>query len=468
MPLLARSKRSLAPALAQPPRWLTPSRPTCAPCCPGCCWSGWAETRHSVGGGRTLPWASPSCPSSRRGSPVPGEPNISRTRAGIQPDDTCRTHARRHSERSTRAFVAPPPSRTTAPGRSLAPSGDGPHPQPTLVASACRRPLADAVPRPAHSRPPRGRWSDRVAGSGRTWIGQRPLPGREHRASSVPAREPMPLPPDLDHLLAPFVPRRGSCDGAPGTRTDRGPTRHPPVAVAAVLFGASAPASRIATETSAPVLAGLLYIGAAVAVTPSVLHRGLDIGGAPCRGAPRLAIAVGVGGLLDLFLAAGFRRGPRRPLRRCSSISSWWPQRSSRSLFREHLGPRVSSSARSRSWPPASSSRPSRHSRPSARAVPSVGACICWGLDYASPPSSTASRPEQITIVKGVVAGGTNLLLGLALGGSLPSGGTTAGVCACHRCPRIRGLDHALGRRRTRPSAPPAGSSSSRRRRSSE
>src|SRR6476620_659250 len=76
--------------------------------------------------------------------------------------------------------------------------------------------------------------------------------------------------------------------------------------LAAVLFGATVPlASRLADEVNAPTLAGLLYIGAALAVAPLAAR-----GGSPLRvvhrGGRPLLVAVAAGGFLGpLLLVAG-------------------------------------------------------------------------------------------------------------------------------------------------------------------
>ena len=63
-------------------------------------------------------------------------------------------------------------------------------------------------------------------------------------------------------------------------------------AIAAVLFGVSAPlAAQLADDLGAFSLAGLLYVGAAVAVVP-VLGRARPSRVTARRAAPRLAIAV--------------------------------------------------------------------------------------------------------------------------------------------------------------------------------
>ena len=84
---------------------------------------------------------------------------------------------------------------------------------------------------------------------------------------------------------------------------------------AAVLFGASAPAaSLLAGNMPTLVLAGLLYIGAAAAVTPFALAHRPSRAALKAAGLP-LPTAVVVGGALGphCWLPAWLGRRPRRP-----------------------------------------------------------------------------------------------------------------------------------------------------------
>ena len=56
----------------------------------------------------------------------------------------------------------------------------------------------------------------------------------------------------------------------------------------------------------------------------------------------------------------------------------------------------------------------------SRRALLIAGACWCWGVDNCVTANLNELAPAQITFVKGVVAGGANLLIGLAVGGAVP------------------------------------------------
>lgn len=56
---------------------------------------------------------------------------------------------------------------------------------------------------------------------------------------------------------------------------------------------------------------------------------------------------------------------------------------------------------------------------PSAVAV--IGACLCWAIDNNLTRKVSASDAAQIASIKGLVAGGSNLALGILMGGTLPS-----------------------------------------------
>src|SRR4029079_12889663 len=52
-----------------------------------------------------------------------------------------------------------------------------------------------------------------------------------------------------------------------------------------------------------------------------------------------------------------------------------------------------------------------------------VGACACWGLDNSVTSRIDQVSPQHVTFLKGVVAGGVNLALGLAITGAGEVGG---------------------------------------------
>jgi drug/metabolite transporter (DMT)-like permease len=55
-----------------------------------------------------------------------------------------------------------------------------------------------------------------------------------------------------------------------------------------------------------------------------------------------------------------------------------------------------------------------------------VGACLCWALDNNLTRKVAGADPVVTAMTKGLAAGGFNLALGFALGGTLPGAGMTA------------------------------------------
>ena len=192
--------------------------------------------------------------------------------------------------------------------------------------------------------------------------------------------------------------------------------------MAAALFGASTPAASVlAGDLPALVLAGLLYVGAAIAVTPSVIaHRptaeSLRAGRRP------LAVAVVFGGALGpVLLVAGLSRTSAATASLLLNFELIATIVVAAALFREHLGTRllaavvlVGGAGVVLVWQPGATIDPG--------GLLIVGACLCWGLDNSVTARIDQLSPEQVTFAKGLVAGGANLALGVALASSLDLG----------------------------------------------
>ncbi len=201
-------------------------------------------------------------------------------------------------------------------------------------------------------------------------------------------------------------------------------------AAAAVLFGATTPlASRLADDTSAPVLAGLLYVGAAVAVAPFVRRQAIE----PVawrRGRRRLTVAVVAGGLLGpLLLTAGLARTPAATASLLLNLELVATTVLAAVLFHEHIGRRVATGTLA---VVAAGAVLAWNGSPEPRlgALLIAGACLCWGLDNCVTADLDEIAPEHITLAKGVIAGGTNLLIGLVLGAPMPSTGVLLAALA--------------------------------------
>jgi drug/metabolite transporter (DMT)-like permease len=188
--------------------------------------------------------------------------------------------------------------------------------------------------------------------------------------------------------------------------------------VSAVLFGAATPASKLLLGSLAPFqLAGLLYLGAALAMLPgaaiehrrgtrAVLDHGnvLRLGGAVLLGgvigpvlllfALRLTLAGSISLLLNLELVA------------TALLGVLW--------FREHLGPAgwlgVAGVALASALLAGAGGWPGL-----VAAGLTAAACVAWAVDNHLTALVDGVTPAGSTLVKGTVAGAVNLAIGLAL-----------------------------------------------------
>ena len=183
---------------------------------------------------------------------------------------------------------------------------------------------------------------------------------------------------------------------------------------AAILFGASAPAaSRLAGEVPTLALAGLLYLGAAVAVSPVVVRQRVSPRGLRA-GWRSTAVAVVFGGALGpALLVAGLARVPAATASLLLNFELVATLVIAAVVFREHLGNRLVAAAALVGaagallvWQPGSAF--------DVGGLLVVGACVCWGIDNSVTARIDQLSPEQITFTKGAVAGSLNLVLGLA------------------------------------------------------
>ncbi len=183
--------------------------------------------------------------------------------------------------------------------------------------------------------------------------------------------------------------------------------------IAAMLFGVSAPAaSRLADDMGAFTLAGLLYLGAAIAVSPFARHT------PPTRIAlraslPNLTLAVVLGGAVGpVLLAVGLGLVPAATASLLLNLELVFTTIVAGVLFREHLGRHVIAGT---ALVVTGSIVLSWAGDPDLRwgAVVIAAACLCWAIDNSATAAIDEITPSQITLVKGVIAGGTNLVIGL-------------------------------------------------------
>jgi drug/metabolite transporter (DMT)-like permease len=186
--------------------------------------------------------------------------------------------------------------------------------------------------------------------------------------------------------------------------------------LAAVLFGASAPASKLLLASFGPfTLAGLLYLGAALAVAPSALHARSAAPLVPRDAASRrlLAGAIGLGGIVGpVLLLVALRASGAGSVSLLLNLEMAATAALGALFFREPLGPAgwcgvagvvgagIALSAGA-GWPGF------------AAAGLVAGACIAWGLDNHWTALQAGLTPVQTTLWKGAAAGSVNLSLGL-------------------------------------------------------
>jgi drug/metabolite transporter (DMT)-like permease len=197
----------------------------------------------------------------------------------------------------------------------------------------------------------------------------------------------------------------------------------------AALFGVSTPAAKFLVGSIYPVtLAGLLYCGAGIGV--AILRRILPsiVTGAPEVSVTRaelpwLAGAIGAGGMLGpLLLMLGLARTDAAAASllltlegAATALMAWF-------IFHENFDRRIAVGMASLvagavvlSW----SGAPSFDSIIGPLAI--AGACVVWGLDNNLTRKVSLADPLQIAMLKGLIAGPFNLILGLGISREAPS-----------------------------------------------
>ena len=188
--------------------------------------------------------------------------------------------------------------------------------------------------------------------------------------------------------------------------------------LSAMLFGAATPASKLLLEGFTPFqLAGLLYLGAALAVAPAAFKQGGFALPARSdhRNRIRLIGAVLFGGILGpVALLFGLQ------LAEAASVSLWLNLELAATavlgvfVFKDHLGllgwlgvVAAMLASLLLVWVPGSSGFFS--------IILVLIACICWGLDNHLTALIDGITPSQSTLWKGAVAGTVNLAIGASL-----------------------------------------------------
>ena len=190
----------------------------------------------------------------------------------------------------------------------------------------------------------------------------------------------------------------------------------------AMLFGIAAPLSKmLLADLNYFLLAGLLYLGAALGLIPFILSRTLPrVEQIDKKNIIRILGSIFFGGILGpVFLLLGLK------IANAASVSLWLNLELAATavlgwlFFKDHLD--------IRGWVGVAGAIAAGilitvHEGQSGllAALLVFTACICWGLDNHFTALIDAVTPTQVTFFKGVVAGSLNSAIGIFVASSLP------------------------------------------------
>ena len=196
----------------------------------------------------------------------------------------------------------------------------------------------------------------------------------------------------------------------------------------AVLFGLSAPAAKLLLAASDPwMLAGILYSGAGVGLLVVDLasrgRAGLAQARLSRRELPWLAAAVLSGGVIGpVLLLAGLSRVEASAASLLLTLEGVLTALIAWFVFRENVDRRIAvgmacivAGAVVLNW------QTSISIGDLVGPAAILGACLAWAIDNNLTRKVSLADPVQIAMIKGLVAGPVNLVLGLLAGASLPA-----------------------------------------------
>jgi len=199
--------------------------------------------------------------------------------------------------------------------------------------------------------------------------------------------------------------------------------------LAAILFGVSAPLSKLLLEGVDPIiLAGLLYLGAGGAmalllVSGQLFQAGEAEAHIERRDIPWLASATLAGGVLGpILLLLGLQLTHAAAASLLLNLEVVATGLIAFLLFRESVGRRAWAAIAAVAVGGALLSVDVFGGfAVSPGALLIVGACFAWGLDNNLTGKISLKDPRRIVLIKGIAAGLFSFLFGVALGRSLPS-----------------------------------------------
>jgi drug/metabolite transporter (DMT)-like permease len=200
--------------------------------------------------------------------------------------------------------------------------------------------------------------------------------------------------------------------------------------LAAVLFGASTPFSKLLLGQINPLLlAGLLYLGSGAGLTLWIGFKRLILkaknqeAGLRFKDLPWLAGAILAGGVVaPILLMQGLAVTPASSASLLLNMEGLLTALLAWFVFKENFDQRIMSGMAAillggilLSW----------QSRPELGvpwgAIGIVGACFGWAIDNNLTRKVSATDPAQVAALKGLVAGTTNVLLAFSIGARLPA-----------------------------------------------
>lgn len=195
----------------------------------------------------------------------------------------------------------------------------------------------------------------------------------------------------------------------------------------AVLFGASAPLSKWLLGSVDPwLLAGILYLGAGIGL--AIVHWarpliGLQRVETPLSRSelPWLAAVVAFGGVMaPLFLMLGLSLTTASSASLLLNLEGLATMLIAWLVFRENVDRRLLIGALAIILGAVVLSFDGGGFEFDPGGLWIAAACLCWGIDNNLTRKLSSADPVQIALIKGLAAGGTNVVLALFLGASLP------------------------------------------------
>jgi drug/metabolite transporter (DMT)-like permease len=197
---------------------------------------------------------------------------------------------------------------------------------------------------------------------------------------------------------------------------------------AAVLFGASTPAAKPLLSDVAPLMmAGILYLGSGIGLALFCAVRRARTAPVPTADIKWLAAAIFFGGMLaPALLMWGLARVPASGASLLLNMEGVLTALLAWFVFKENFDARIAigmvlivTGAAVLAWPGGGGD----HGVEPLAVFAVFGACLAWALDNNLTRRASLGDATFIAMLKGLVAGGTNLALALGNGSLLPGAG---------------------------------------------